>query len=258
MRNNFLKAIIKKVFFPDGSIRIIIFGPLKGHRYRISSHSGLAPLYSGVEREHQKVFSDLIKSGDTVIDVGANWGIHTLFMSKLVGPSGQVISIEPCSGTTTELLFNAKLNNCKNIIVKELAASEKNGETFLYIGDSSSINTIQASDGKSEYSEKIKVKIATLDSIVKEHGIDKVKLIKIDVEGAESKVLVGAKQILQNHRPYLIIDLHTPEQDLLVAKILTAHEYNLSRLGGPPITRLDLSWPNKEGVWGTIFASPRS
>ena len=81
--------------------------------------------------------------------------------------------------------------------------------------------------------------------------------MKVDVEGAESAVLSGAQQTLEQHRPCLIVDLHTPEQDVRVAGILTAHDYVLERLEGPPITRADTGWPDPEGGWGSLLAMPR-
>ena len=256
MKDNFLKKTVKGIFFREGSIRTIFWGPLRGCRYRVSCHSGLSALYSGNERIHQKCFSRLINPGDTVIDVGANWGVHTLLMSKLVGPSGRVIAIEPDPNAVSDLRFNQRLNGCENITVNQVAAADSEGEIALYLAKSSSLNTIESDRQQAGLSEKLMVKVTRLDSIVEDLKLGNLCLIKIDVEGAESQVLQGAESILRNQRPYFVIDLHTPEQDLSVAGILIAHRYRLQRPEGPPILRTDLSWPHREGVWGSILASP--
>jgi Methyltransferase FkbM domain len=96
----------------------------------------------------------------------------------------------------------------------------------------------------------------TLDSVIEELGIAHMKIVKIDVEGAEGKVLSGAKRVVERYSPFFIIDLHTPEQDVFVAHLLTSWGYTLSRLSGPAILRTDTGWRDPVGVWGTIVAAP--
>jgi methyltransferase, FkbM family len=100
------------------------------------------------------------------------------------------------------------------------------------------------------------VRMLTLDAIVGELKIRRLQLVKIDVEGAESAVLRGAAKTLINLRPWLIVELHTPEQDVKVAELLIAHDYELKRISGPPIKKLTVGWPDRDGVWGTIMARP--
>ena len=95
MNDNLLKKIAKATYFRNETVRRIAVGPMRGMVYRINDITGLSPWYSGTERDHQKAFKRLVKPGDVVMDVGANWGIHTLLLSKLVGPSGLVIALEP-------------------------------------------------------------------------------------------------------------------------------------------------------------------
>jgi len=61
---------------------------------------------------------------------------------------------------------------------------------------------------------------------------------------------------IERYHPYFVIDLHTPEQDVSVASLLTPAGYRLSRLSGPPIQRTDTGWPDPDGVWGSILATP--
>ena len=66
----------------------------------------------------------------------------------------------------------------------------------------------------------IEVPVTTLDEISNTLQLKKINLIKIDVEGHEYKALLGSKNVLQELRPIVIIELHTPEQDLLVSKFV--------------------------------------
>jgi len=86
--------------------------------------------------------------------------------------------------------------------------------------------------------------------------IKRLRLIKIDVEGAGGKVLSGAQKTIKDFKPYFVIDLHTPEQDIFVGQLLTSAGYKLSRLARPPILHTDRGWPDPTGVWGSILASP--
>jgi hypothetical protein len=83
-----------------------------------------------------------------------------------------------------------------------------------------------------------------------------VKLVKIDVEGAESMVLSGARALMRELRPYFVVELHAPEQDVAVAAELSGSGYRVSRISGPPILRTDVGWPDPAGVWGSILATP--
>lgn len=100
------------------------------------------------------------------------------------------------------------------------------------------------------------VTVTTLDRVVTQQGLQRVSLVKIDVEGAESRVLAGAAETLKQHRPNLIVELHTPEQDLAVSAALRSVGYTLRRLDGTLIAHPDQGWPDQDGVWGIILATP--
>jgi len=92
MRDNPIKRLVRRCFFPDGAVRRVITGPLRGFRYRVSPITGMEAWYSGHERDMQRAMAAYVRAGDTVLDVGANWGIHSLLLSRLVGPRGRVIA----------------------------------------------------------------------------------------------------------------------------------------------------------------------
>src|SRR5438045_1307955 len=104
MKQTFVKSLVRKAFFPNGSIRKIRFGPLIGKTYRVSEITGMSAWYSGPERDHQCAFASLVREGDTVIDIGANWGLHTILLSQCVGRSGRVIAVEPEVRALSELV----------------------------------------------------------------------------------------------------------------------------------------------------------
>ncbi len=238
-------------------MRRIRFGPLRGMVFNVNQITGMAPWYSGSERAHQRVFQRLLREGDVVLDVGANWGLHTLFFSKLVGPSGLVVALEPYPPALSELEWHIKTNKCGNVKVMPVALSDEKGKATFHPGDSAATGSLLKNEVIGQHNQ-ISVDVCTLDNLIESLAIEKLRLIKIDVEGAESKVLAGASETAMRLRPFFVIDLHTPEQDVLVARRLTSWGYELSRVEGPPLLRTDVGWPNTEGVWGTILATPIS
>lgn len=151
----------------------------------------------------------LIKNGEVVVDVGAHIGWYTLVASQCVGRLGKVISFEPHPFCIDRLRNNVSLNNFTNVKIEQIALSDKNKKVSFWIGDDMGgslvkENTQRLTKGKVK---RISVKAQTLDSYVVSQKIKRISLIKIDVEGAELKVLRGAKNILQKQSPYLIVEV---------------------------------------------------
>src|SRR5437016_3914772 len=115
MRNSLLKRLVKFAFFRTGAIRRIAFGPSTGLKYRVSETTGLSAWYSGPEREHRRTLACLVAAGDVVVDVGANWGLHTLYLSRLVGQRGTVVALEPFDPVWRELDWHIHANKCRNV-----------------------------------------------------------------------------------------------------------------------------------------------
>jgi FkbM family methyltransferase len=254
MRDNFLKRLVRRICFPNGAVRKIAFGPLRGLRYRVSPITGMETWHSAHERPMQDAFDRLVKRGDYVVDVGTNWGGHALHMSRLVGPTGQVLAIEPSPGVAMEARWHFEANSGQNIRLLEVALADAEGTAYFEAANLST--TGHLSSETTGAPTDTKVVVTTLDSVVRQQGFNRLDLVKIDVEGAESRVLAGAKDTLKQHRPSLIVELHTPEQDLAVSAALRALEYRLRRLDGTLIAHPDRGWPDRDGVWGIVLATP--
>lgn len=139
-----------------------------------------------------------IRPGDFVIDVGANMGFFTLLMAKLVGPEGKVLAFEPGRNVLPRLKQNIELNNFQNITVIEQPAWSKEEEiTFHLNADSSGGNAVwdpglwpdnvQSRNAPESYT----VMTTTVDAHTKDQPLP--RFIKIDTEGAEQHVLIGAE-----------------------------------------------------------------
>ena len=151
-----------------------------------------------------RVIAKLLEPGDTFIDVGANSGFFTLLASKRVGPAGRVLSFEPVPSMHKKLLENISVNGMNNISVQDTALSKAEGTLPLFEGPQghkgiSSLRQIENS------SATLQVRTLPLDSF--SNTLSSVKLIKIDVEGAEQLVLEGMTNILNKYHPYFVIEI---------------------------------------------------
>jgi len=141
-------------------------------------------------RQHDiSVFEKHIKSGDTVIDVGANIGSLTLVAAKLTGPQGKVICFEPSPRFSDIIKNNINLNNFSEFVSVQAVALGKEPHT-VYLNE-------QVADDTTNHIDTFgtSVRQVTLDSCTKE--LEKVDFLKIDVEGYELEVLKGSSETIQ-------------------------------------------------------------
>jgi len=174
------------------------------------------------------------------IDVGANAGYFTLIAAACVGDSGRVLSIEPNPSIADQLRVNVERSRLSNIIIEQTACSdsvETSIET-LYIPDESSLGKASLSKSNAGSEESVKVRSATLDQLILDHALEKVTLVKIDVEGAELMVLRGMTETLSQLRPIIVLEL---VPDLLanlgttkdeVISFLASFSYSTVSMGG--------------------------
>ena len=152
-----------------------------------------------------KYLEAILSSGETFVDVGANIGIYTLAGSRIVGRSGRVIAFEPSVQSFPILRENICLNGLTNVQAFRVALLDKTGDAFLYHGEDPGKNSF----GSDPYAERRgeMVEARSLDEALDLASIQSVDVIKIDVEGAEELVLLGAKRVVHAHRPIVLFEL---------------------------------------------------
>jgi len=152
-----------------------------------------------------RIFRELLKPGMVVIDVGANIGYFSLLASTLVGSGGTVHAFEPDPLNCRLLKKNIRLNRASNIKVIKAALSDNDERLSLFLNsDNKGDHRIWETNQESR--KKIHIRAMTLDQYVKKTAIVP-SFIKIDVQGAEGKVLNGMKDTLkQNSTTNLLIE----------------------------------------------------
>jgi FkbM family methyltransferase len=150
------------------------------------------------------LLSKKLKPGMTFVDVGANIGYYTVFASRLVGNSGKVYCFEPEPRNYRILMKNILANKLSNVYPYNAALSDSTGTVILYTDSKNfgahSLNKFNV------YHEDSEVSVVTmrLDDLV---GANKIDMIKLDVQGAEPKVVAGAMRTLTAQRPMLVLEL---------------------------------------------------
>jgi len=156
-------------------------------------------------------FAQIIKPGDTCIDIGANFGYYSVLLSALAGNSGKTVAIEPNPGVAKLLRMSASLNS-PGFTVAEVALADKAGELQLTIPDElfGSATIVDQEVMQSIPTTSVSVKVKTLDELLQELNISKVDIIKMDVEGAEPLIFEGMEKTLRKNPNIQIVMEYSP------------------------------------------------
>jgi len=152
------------------------------------------------ELDKQKALSQFVKPGMTVFDIGANAGFYTLGFSRLVVEKGRVWAFEPSARNASYLLKHVNLNHLRNVSLIQAAVCEKKGLSGFQPTESPATGHLSDTG---EYW----VPTVSLDDMVAENILPVPGLVKMDVEGAESRVFDGARTILGRHSTIFFIAL---------------------------------------------------
>jgi FkbM family methyltransferase len=157
-------------------------------------------------------FRRYVKPGATVLDIGANIGAQTLQLARLVGPQGRVLSFEPTAFAFAKLRRNLQLN-------PQIAGRVTALQYFLTGKDAKTLPGAVYSSWSLRPSPEAHDKhlglamatagarSATLDAVLAEHSIEKVDLVKLDVDGFECDVLAGSSGMIRRSRPTFVMEI---------------------------------------------------
>lgn len=185
---------------PSNATVPVLTGALRGARWVVGSgpHGCWLGTY---ERSSQQLAQRLVRPGDVVFDLGANVGFFTLLFSRKAGEKGRVVAYEPLERNRVALQRHLDLNRVRNVDVAGEAICDR-AERARF---SASFGPFQA--GLMESGE-LEVVTSTLDEEVFEKGRPSPSLVKMDVEGAEHRILQGAVRLIERRPPVFWIETH--------------------------------------------------
>ena len=154
-----------------------------------------------VEARYVQSLRNYVKPGEVVIDVGANVGFFTKQFATWVSDGGFVIAVEPETSNFRQLLQNLNNTGVADVVVTiQGVAAERPGMLKLAVNQMHPGNHKIASEG-------IDVTAFTIDDLVKKESTTRVCLMKIDVQGAEERVLRGAQETIQRDHPAILVEM---------------------------------------------------
>ncbi len=244
------KAIGSNTIYPKGTIRECTRHGIN-YRLDISDYMDHV-IYFGFDNltdfERNSLYT-LVKPGQVIFDVGGYIGDTALHFARLQNNNGKIYCFEPVPYLFDRLTHNVGLNTFKNISIYNLAISDTASELYFNVSRSQNSSGIFLSDKGSGQSRKVVA--IKLDDFCSEKNIDRIDLIKIDVEGFELKVLKGAEEILRKFRPKMFIEIdevHLKRAGASakeVVKMLLDLNYKISRADTQETIGMDYNFEGK-------------
>ncbi|MCO6481521.1 MAG: FkbM family methyltransferase [Flavobacteriales bacterium] len=164
----------------------------------------------------------LIKPDDTVVDIGANIGTRAMDFARLA-PQGTVIGFEPDPDTHLRLLEHIRMNGLTRLkpINKGIGPVERNELLHRVVDNNPGMNRIITNHTVDDDHGSVQISLTPLSPVLSGLGINRVNVIKIDVEGFEFEVLKGCEDVIDAYHPILFIEL---DNDNLTNNGSTARE----------------------------------
>jgi FkbM family methyltransferase len=162
------------------------------------------------EPDIQAVLAELVEPDDVFYDIGANVGFFTVLGAHLVGPEGRVVAFEPLPAAAAALRRNVAANSFSTVHVVEAAVDDHSGEAMLHLPSTerSTGARLKRKAGSGSEASRLRVKVVAIDEQIAAGELPVPDVIKLDVEGAELRVLDGMRETLARHRPTLICETH--------------------------------------------------
>ncbi len=202
----------------------------------------------------------LVRPGAAIIDVGANMGFFTARFGRWVSEGGRVIAIEPEATNFSRLRRTVARRGLEPVVdLVQAVAAEAPGELQLHV------NPHHPGDHRIGEAG-VPVKAVTIDALLAARGWPEIALIKIDVQGAEARVLAGAHDTIERFRPALFVEI---DDDALsrvgsgageLIESITARGYRIHRLAGgsisPPIDVREARAAARRGGYADLLFLP--
>ncbi len=162
-----------------------------------------------------RAFTELLRPGMTVFDVGANVGIYSIAAARGVGPHGRVVAFEPARSAAEVMRDHLRLNGVQDRVdVVEAVVDERSGTTeFWELGATAASSVVEAAARVGErFSDHAAVRVertgVSIDDFCRRRGVFP-DVVKIDVEGAEGRVVRGAREFLARRSGSLLVEVHS-------------------------------------------------
>lgn len=201
-----------------------------------------------------------LRPGDVMMDVGANVGDFTALAAEVVGPSGRVYAFEP--GPDNLAALRARFGTTGTVQIVDAAVSDSTGEATFFLDRRDGRRHSLARENVGKRGAAIAVRQVALDDYLE--TVPRVDVIKIDAQGAEPRIIRGARRLLAHFRPRILLELWPfglgslgSDSTTLLAE-LRAQDYDVYRVSAKGQLKSDIATV-RPGRWPSInvVALPR-
>ncbi len=171
----------------------------------LDDYVGRAAFYAGeLDRKITWVCRRLVRPGDHVLDIGANLGLVTMILARLVGPAGRVEAFEPIPAMCDLVERAIERNQLHNVELHRMALGAETGELVLSVPRGHAGAASFLPEQRYAEQDEVRVPVRTLSEIMS-GSTDRARLVKIDVEGFESQVLAGGAEYFDRMPPEAVL-----------------------------------------------------
>jgi FkbM family methyltransferase len=194
------KGRLLRMLSPTSGERIVSIAPGTRISLCLDDHLQRLMYMDILHHDWLPILPALLKPGGTFVDIGANVGYFTLLAAGLVGKGGQVIAIEPIPRTCARLRANIALNAFNQVRVEPYALAATSGSLELHLPPPEAHRDYLVTGLSIHGWDGVAVPCTTLDEAFAAWQLDRVDLLKIDVEGGEPQVIRGGRSVLSSGR----------------------------------------------------------
>ncbi|HUY35433.1 MAG TPA: FkbM family methyltransferase [Pirellulales bacterium] len=209
-------------------------------------------LYGEFSESAVALFRELVGPGQTVLDVGANIGAHTVALATLVGPTGRVLAFEPRRALFYCLCGNVAINGLDQVRCQQAAVGDAQGQIQVPEVDgppdnnSDGLSPAQDLRGRATYP----VPLLRIDDL----KLAACDLIKVDVEGMECQVLKGAAETIRRFQPVLYVEHDRTENSAALRDWLRREGYEMQQHPAPLFNPANYAG-NPRNVFANVVSS---
>jgi FkbM family methyltransferase len=169
----------------------------------------------------------LLSPGQTFVDVGANVGYHTMVAASIVGPTGAVHAFEANPDNARLIAYSIELNALEHVRLHPVALSDSAGYEWFASAIGSNGGITEHSQGMPPSPSSTVVPAIRLDDV----ELGRLSMIKIDVEGAEPKVIAGAMETIIRDRPIIVFEFSVAMTEQVAGGTALGHLATIEHLG---------------------------
>lgn len=261
-----VRGAMRQTLFPEGRWTTVRWGPLRGMRVQNREDVNLHLLIGAWELRSFELLGRVLdtlgarKWNGAAIDIGANMGAYSYWLNRNLPQIQTIYAFEPSPETAQRLREQLKASGASKVEVIQAACvdTDRTVEFFLshHHHSSSVVQSFAHAEVESNNRTSLRVRGNALDSFLESVSLP-IHFIKIDIEGGAVYALPGMTRTIAQHRPLVLIESHTPDEDHSISRMLLTNQYEAFRLNTHAwVTQRDRDHNDDNGVWGTMLCVP--